>query len=77
MSRTIAVGLGGRAYDVVIGAGLLDEAGARIAPLLKRARVAVVSDETVWRLHGARLAASLSAAGITASPVIIPPGEQT
>jgi 3-dehydroquinate synthase len=77
MSQTVQVGLGDRAYEVVIGDGLIGEAGARIAPLLKRARVAVVSDETVWGLHGAALSASLAAAGVTASPVIIPPGEQT
>ncbi|MDB5453332.1 MAG: aroB [Caulobacteraceae bacterium] len=77
MTRSIGVGLGARAYDVVIGHGLLESAGTRIAPLLKRARVAVVSDETVWGLHGARLTASLAAAGIAASPIVVPPGEQT
>jgi len=76
-NRTVAVGLGARAYDVVIGSGLLDEAGRRIAPLLKRPRLAVVSDETVWALHGARLTAALEAAGLAVSPVVIPPGEQT
>jgi 3-dehydroquinate synthase len=37
----------------------------------------VVSDETVWGLHGARLTAALDRAGITALPVIVPPGEGT
>jgi len=46
--RTVPVHLAGRAYDVVIGHGLLAEAGRRIRPLLKRDRVAIVSDETVW-----------------------------
>ena len=73
----ITVGLGARAYEVVIGPGLIDQAGPRIAPLLKRARAAVVSDATVWGLHGGRLAASLAAAGIAAHPVIVAPGEQT
>ncbi len=77
MSRSIPVGLGARAYEVVIGHGLLDAAGGHVAPFLKRARVAVVSDETVWGLHGARLTAALTAAGVTASPIIVPPGEQT
>ncbi|HEY3694028.1 3-dehydroquinate synthase [Phenylobacterium sp.] len=77
MIRTVPVALGGRAYDVLIGPGLIDEAGARIAPLLKRPRLAVVSDETVWSLHGARFAAALEAAGIAALPVVIRPGEQT
>jgi 3-dehydroquinate synthase len=77
VDRTVAVGLGARAYDVVIGPGLLDEAGRRIAPFLKRRRLAVVSDETVWALHGARLTAALEAEGLAVLPVVIPPGEQT
>jgi 3-dehydroquinate synthase len=77
VNRTVAVGLGARAYDVVIGPGLLDEAGRRIAPLLKRQRLAVVSDETVWALHGARLTAALEAVGLAVPPIVIAPGEQT
>jgi 3-dehydroquinate synthase len=75
VSRVIAVGLGARAYEVVVGEGLIVEAGRRIAPLLKRPRVAVVSDETVWGLHGARLANALEAAAIACSPIVIAPGE--
>lgn len=77
MSRTVPVGLGARAYDVLVGQGLLDRAGRLIAPFQKRGRTAVVSDETVWALHGARLTAALNDAGIEALPVIVPPGEQT
>jgi 3-dehydroquinate synthase len=77
MIRSIPVGLGARAYEVVIGPGVLAEAGRRIAPLTRRGRLAVVSDETVWRLHGAALARSLEAAGLAVHPVIVPPGEQT
>jgi 3-dehydroquinate synthase len=77
VNRTVPVGLGDRAYEVVIGHGLVAEAGRRIRPFLKRARVAVVSDTTVWGLHGQALAAALAAEGIAASPVLVPPGEQT
>jgi 3-dehydroquinate synthase len=77
MSQTVRVGLGDRTYDVAIGAGLLEVAGDRIAPLLKTRRTAIVSDETVWGLHGARLTASLERAGITCPSIIVPPGEQT
>ncbi len=48
-----------------------------MAPLLSRRRTAIVSDERVWALHGARLTASLEAAGIACPAVIVPPGEQT
>ena len=77
MNITVPVGLGERAYEVRIGEGLLDGAGEQLKPFLKRARVAVVSDETVWGLHGARLSVALASAGIAAEPLIIPPGEQT
>ena len=75
--RRIPVGLGQRAYDVLVGEGLLDAAGEHIRPFAKRGRTAVISDETVWALHGERLSAALSSAGIEAHPVIVPPGEQT
>jgi 3-dehydroquinate synthase len=75
MIRTVTVGLGDRAYEVHIGAGLIDAAGKLMAPLLKRARTAVVVDETVMGLHGARLSAALTSAGIEASFILIPPGE--
>jgi 3-dehydroquinate synthase len=77
MSRSVPVGLGARAYEVVIGPGLLAEAGARIAPFTRRGRLAVVSDETVWRLHGEALTRALQAAGLSVFPVIVAPGEQT
>jgi len=76
VTRSIAVDLEGRAYEVVVGTGLIDEAGARIRPLLRRPLAAVVMDETVSALHGERLAASLAAEGITVHPVVIAPGEQ-
>jgi 3-dehydroquinate synthase len=75
--RRIEVGLGARAYPVLIGQGLTARAGELIAPMLKRARVAVVSDETVAGLHGEALAASLRAGGVQAQMVVMPPGEQT
>lgn len=77
MIRTIPVGLGERAYEVLIGRGLIAEAGRRIRPFLKRDRVAVVSDEIVWALHGDALTSAMATAGIKVSPIIVPPGEQT
>jgi 3-dehydroquinate synthase len=75
MSETVRVGLGPRAYDVVISPSALDEAGARVAPLLRRPRLAVAADATAQALHGERLGASLAAAGIAATFVSVPPGE--
>src|SRR6056297_223630 len=77
MRETVHVALGARAYDVCIGPGLIAEAGARIAPLLPRPRVAVLTDETVARLHLDALRAGLGAAGIGMTALALPPGETT
>ena len=75
--ETVHVDLPGRAYDILIGAGLLREAGQHIAPFLRRKRVAIITDETVAGLHLATLQASLDAAGIAHSALALPPGEAT
>lgn len=74
---TVHVPLGDRAYDVRIGAGLIDRAGAEIAPFLARPRVAIVTDETVAGLHLERLRDVLSAQGIASEALILPAGEAT
>jgi 3-dehydroquinate synthase len=73
----VAVGLSGRRYDVQIGPGLLAEAGPSLAPFLKRPQVVVVADDTVAALHGERLAAGLSRAGVEVHEIRIPPGEES
>ena len=75
--QTIHVPLGDRAYDVLIGAGLLEDAGAHIAPLLHRPRVAVITDETVAPLHLAALEAALRAQGVAMTSLALPAGEAT
>ncbi|MCF6431273.1 3-dehydroquinate synthase [Leisingera sp. MMG026] len=77
MERTVHVPLGGRAYDVVIGPGLLAQAGERIKPLLKRPQVAVLTDETVAEKHLEGLRAGLAAAGVEMTALALPPGEAT
>ena len=75
--RTIRVELAGRSYDIAIGPGLIDQAGALSRPLLAAPKVTIVSDETVAPLYGARLAASFDKAGIKASTVTVPAGENS
>ncbi len=77
MTNIVPVDLGERSYEVRIGPGLIDRAGAEIAPLLRRKRVVVVTDETVAGLHLARLGAALEAEGIAATSLALPPGEAT
>jgi len=73
----VQVPLGERSYEVRIGQGLVDRAGPEIAPLLKRPKVWVVSEDTVAGLHLDALRAGLAAAGVEAEALILPPGEAT
>ena len=75
MGETVHVDLGARSYDVRIGTGLIERAGQAIAPLLKRPRVAVLTDETVGALHLDALRAGLGDVAMTA--LALPAGEAT
>ena len=75
MTETVTVDLGERSYPVLIGRGLLAEAGTLLEPLLKRGRVVVVTDAHVHARHGAALCESLLAAGIKSDTIVIEPGE--
>jgi 3-dehydroquinate synthase len=76
-SVTVPVSLGERSYDILIGKGLVDRAGAEVAKRLKGARVAIVTDENVAKAHLERLTASFNQAGIEATPVVVAPGEKS
>jgi len=57
---TVNVNLGARSYDIIIGEDLLSRAGEFLAPHLKAKRVAIVTDENVYALHGKTLEAALT-----------------
>ncbi|MEE1656850.1 3-dehydroquinate synthase [Microvirga sp. CF3062] len=73
---TVPVPLNERAYEILVGRGLIETAGARIAALKARA-AAIVTDEHVGPLYAAALAASLEAQGLRVSVITLPPGEAT
>jgi len=75
--ETIPVELGARRYEVRVGVGLLARAGAELAPLLNRPRVAVLTEETVAGLHLEALREGLADAGIAMQALALPPGEGT
>jgi 3-dehydroquinate synthase len=77
MRETVHVDLPGRDYDVLIGPGLIAEAGRHVAPLLKRPRVAVLTDETVATLHLDALRTGLASEGIAMEALSLPAGEAT
>jgi 3-dehydroquinate synthase len=74
-TTTVAVALGARSYDIVIGRGVLASLGTRLAKLRPGAKVFIVTDENVARhvLSGAETA--LHQASIATSRLVVPPGE--
>ncbi|QPC85695.1 3-dehydroquinate synthase [Mesorhizobium sp. NBSH29] len=73
----VEVGLGTRAYDILIGPGLITRAGTEIATRLPGVRAAVISDDHVAPLHLESLISGLSSGGIEAASIVLPPGEKT
>src|SRR3954452_16146530 len=76
-ARRLHVVLPSTSYDVVIGENLLARAGALLAPRLPQKRAVVVSDQTVGELHLPTLMNGLAETAISASSIIVPPGEAT
>jgi len=73
--RRLAVVLPSASYDVVIGEGLLERAGALLAPHLPQKRAVVVTDSTVAPLHLPALLRGLAETGIAATQIVVPAGE--
>ncbi|MVA96152.1 3-dehydroquinate synthase [Nitratireductor sp. CAU 1489] len=73
----VEVGLGARAYDILIGPGLVARAGDEIARRMAGVRCAVVTDENVAAVHLDALADSLGRAGVEHSAITLDPGEKT
>ncbi len=71
----VPVALGARAYDIVIGRGLLASLGARIKALRPGAKCVIVTDATVAEKHLAAAEAALKSSGIENSAIVVPPGE--
>jgi 3-dehydroquinate synthase len=71
----VPVALAERSYDILIGAGLLANAGATLAARFPGRAVAIVTDETVGAVHGAALEQSLAAAGLRHVRIAVPAGE--
>lgn len=75
--ETVRVELGARAYDIVVGHGALSVLGERLAPMLKRKRAFVLTDESVMAHHRGALEGAVTAAGIALDWLALTPGEKT
>jgi len=80
MQRTqcdrIDVGLEDNSYPILIGQGTLSELGAALESISFARKVALVSNERVFTLHGATAKESLEACGFDVSVILIGDGEE-
>ncbi|MHC2466236.1 3-dehydroquinate synthase [Bradyrhizobium embrapense] len=74
-SVTVDVALGDRAYDIFIGRDVLASLGERVAALRPGVRTAIVTDRTVARHWLEPAEASLAAAGVPTSRIVVEEGE--
>lgn len=75
--KTVHVALGDRAYDIVIGQGLIPKAGGLIAKVNPNIRATIITDQHVAPFYLDPLTESLKAQGIDVSALVLKPGEQT
>ena len=66
-----------KAYNVLIGAGLLHSLGAEAMKVVKPGKAVIVSDSNVWPLYGTAAADSLTSAGFDVQNYVFPAGEES
>lgn len=64
-----------RSYDILIGSGLLDNAGEYISAAISSRHVCVVTDDNVDALYSERMMATLAGHGFSAVKYVFPHGE--
>ena len=75
--ETVRVELGPRSYDVVVGTGLVGEAGRLMAPLLAGRSAVVITDRVVAGHYLDAALNSLREAGFSCSQLVVDAGEQS
>jgi len=73
--KTVRVEASG-CYDVMIGSGILDQAGALLQKIMSPCRAAIITDDIVQGLFGSRVEKSLQAAGFKTEIFAFPNGEK-
>lgn len=72
----LPVDLGNRSYNIMIGQGLLEQAGALIAQWVGMQRALLVSNPLVFSLYGEQVLHSLDEQGIKVVVALMPDGER-
>jgi 3-dehydroquinate synthase len=62
---------------VLIGSGLIEEAGEHLKASARNGRIVIVSEENVWTLMEDRMLAALARQGIRPVSLVLPPGESS
>lgn len=73
--QEIRVKLGERSYDVVIGSDILSGLAGKVEDFAF-SRMVIVSNPTVYGLHGKALLSTLSSVGFDAPVILVPDGEE-
>ncbi len=71
----VSIELGSRAYDILIGHQLIEQAGARLAHMFPGARFGVITDSEVEKAQLPRLVTALEGAGLKYTIISVPHGE--
>ncbi len=66
-----------RSYNVLIGAGLMDQLGEHISHITKSGKAAIISDSNVWPVYGQRVCSSLIKHGFDVISYHFPAGEES
>jgi 3-dehydroquinate synthase len=74
---TLTLDLGARSYPIVMGEGVLMQAGSILRTILSNNRVIIVTDTNIAPLYLASVESSLSKAGFAPEHIILPHGETT
>lgn len=77
IKRIPVSGEGFKAYEVIVGQGLLTEAEKWVGPFLTNKRVVMVTDSNVGPLHADRILAQFEAAGHKTHKIVVPAGEES
>ena len=72
----VPVKLGARSYRILVGAGLLSQAGPEISRLGVGRKLALLTDPAIKALYGEIVARSLAGAGFEVTTVLLPEGER-
>ena len=73
--RTLEVSLSERTYDIIIGQGLIEQAGKMLSPLMQQSRAFIISDDNVAPLYLNNLLSTLERSGIEAESLVLSAGE--